>query len=31
MLFDAVHLVLWIDGRKHPLERPFQMVRTSRV
>ncbi len=31
MLFDAVHLFLWIDGRKHPLDRPFQMVSTSRV
>ena len=23
MLFDAVHLFLWIDGQKHLLDRPF--------
>lgn len=31
MLFDAVHLFLWIDGQKHLQDRPFQMASTSRV
>lgn len=31
MLFDAVHLFLWIDGRKHPPDRLFQMTGIMRV
>ena len=31
MLFDAVHLFLWIDGQKHLPDRLFQMIGTSRV